>query len=159
MGLDIHARSTNGHIGWPYSRIHRTIRYLALRYSGMPEYLDNDKTIKSIAIYMHPFFEGKKIDTPTMQSFLTSIQFAVIHFPNILMHSDCSGTYTKNGRAGVSCDLSTGNSKQLLKELAILVNEPVFKVQKYENEYSHLIKFFALVKNEVENGKGRIEFS
>lgn len=158
MGLDIYARSTNGHISGGYERLHYTARYLALVYCGMPEYLDDKNEVPTMCIYMYPFTYGKDINVKKMQMFFYAIQISGIEFPNLLLHSDCEGTYTKIGNLDLDGDLMTGNSIKLLKELEKIVTENEFQNEKYNDQMAYTRAFYELVKKEVEEGKGVIEF-
>lgn len=77
-------------------------------------------------------------------------------FPNLLLHSDCDGRYTKDGK--ISDKLMTGNSVQLLEELYKLINNK--KVKKYKETIvlKTLNDLYEAVKDQVENGNGVIKF-
>ena len=158
MGLDIHGDKTGGHVSGGYSRLHYTARYLALLFCGMPEYLDDAEELRGMHFYMSPFgIIGKNINPDKVRDFLTAIQISGKEFPNLLLHSDCGGTYTRRGKVRLE-DFMTGNSVALMKELEMLVNEKEFQVEKYVREMEYTKAFYELVKNEVENGSGRITF-
>lgn len=166
MGLDIKGKKTGHYIRASYSRLHHTVRYLALRYCGMPEYLDNLNEVSAMICYMYPdsiIRNANKINPEKLNHFFYSVQLSGKYFPNILLHSDCEGNYTKRGK----CDpfnepqLLKGNSLQLLKELEVIVTDKDLLESKEEsiiNALPYTIKFYELVKDEIENGTGTILF-
>jgi len=159
MGLYIRAITTGEGMSYSYSRLHHNARYLALLFCGMPEYLDDDNKESALVFYMNHFIGNKKFNTTKLGQFLYALRLSGIEFPNLLLHSDCEGTYTKNGKLDLYGNLMTGNSKKLLKELKKLISEPVFQQEKYSSQLDYTKEFYTLVKNEVENGKGIISFS
>lgn len=172
MGLDIYGKKTNHNLSGSYSTLHHTTRYLSLIYCGMPEEsIGNDigwneedmKEIYPFSFYMHPFTINAKFNPKKTRNFLWAIQLSGYIFPNINMHSDAEGSYTKNGKI-LGTHLLTGNSKQLLKELEILCNDNDIIEKSQNNDrikraLDYTIKFRGLVKDEIENGCGTIIFS
>jgi len=159
MGLDIYGKKSGGHLGAGYSRLHFTARCLALEYCAMPEFIDDQNKHLSILFYMHPWLDiGEHFSTDSMRKFIYSMQLVGVEFPNLMLHSDCEGNYTKNGKLDLDGGLMTGNSKALLKELEKIVNEPVFQDEKYNEKMEYTRKFCNLVKDEIENGVGTILF-
>jgi len=158
MGLSIVAKKTNGRLSRGYFTLHFTTRNLALLYCGMPEYLDIENTVSSISFFMHPYIGDKKIDSAKLKFFFYALQVAGVEFPNIMLHSDCDGKYTKNGKLDLRGHLMTGNSKNLLLELEKLISEETFKSIKYEKALSYTLEFYNLVKEEINNGDGIILF-
>ena len=78
-----------------------------------------------------------------------------VAFPNLMMHSDCDGRYTKNGRVDpLDGQLQTGNSVQLLRELRALSDTAAI-MPGPKTYYDMLL---AVVADAVENHDGRIEF-
>ncbi len=78
-------------------------------------------------------------------------------FPNLMIHSDCEGSYTLKGKVNpfVSRDLYTGNSTELLKELQ-------FIIKKYKQDGvrdDSLKALYALVKDVVKNHNGKLTFN
>jgi hypothetical protein len=159
MGLDIHGEKTGGHMGYSYSRLHYNARYLALIFCSMPEFLDEEKEVSAIGFYMNPFTDGKRLNISKLQQFIYAVQISGIEFPNLLLHSDCEGTYTKRGKIDTDGQLMTGNSVGLMKELEKIVNEKEFQTEKYTQQMAYTKSFYELVKKEIEEGSGKIIFS
>lgn len=175
MGLLIVGKKTNKRISWSHSTLHDTVRLLALKYCGCPEYLDNDKTINAFNFYMdkNGKYEGRKYkkgnelieyDIKLMDVFLHSVQLSGLYFPNIMLHCDSEGMYWQSGRCDPINDntLMCGNSYRLLKELELIINNSDFiesKDIKIIYAYEHTKDFYNLVKDEIENGSGTIVFS
>lgn len=158
MGLDIFGKKTNGHLSGSYSSLHHNTRYLALLFCGMPKYLDNENKHSSFVYYMSKYSEDKVFSTRLMNSFFYSIQLSGHLFPNIMLHSDCEGTYTKNGKLDLDGNLMTGNSIKLMNELETLVSEPEFQTEEYSRHMEYTKAFYELVKDEINNGCGTIVF-
>jgi hypothetical protein len=158
MGLDIHGEKTRGHLGGSYSRLHYTARYLALIFCSMPEFLDDENEVSAVGFYMHPFIDGKRMNVSKLQQFIYAVQISGIEFPNLLLHSDCEGSYTKRGKLDLNGSLMTGNSIALMKELEKLVNEKEFQTDQYAEQMKYTKAFYELVKKEVEEGNGKITF-
>lgn len=159
MGLDIHARATGGHLSGGYSRLHYTTRYLALKFCAMPDFLDDKDDVSAMSYFMYPYTEGKYLSNSKLTKFNYSLMLVGRLFPNIMFHSDCGGTYTKDGQLDLDGGLLTGNSIELLKELELLVYEEDFQDSKYDRAMEYTKEFYELVKKEVEDGEGLIEFS
>lgn len=159
MGLDIIGKKTGHSLSGGYSRLHQNARYLALVYCGMPESIGENKDAFSSYMY----FPCYATNFDNMNSFIYSIQLSGYYFPNLLMHSDCEGKYTKNGKDAPTYDgLIGGNSKKLLKELNILCNDKDLinhKLERVRNALDYTIKFRDLVEDELENGDGIIMFT
>jgi hypothetical protein len=159
MGLDIYGKKTGGHLGAGYSRLHFTARHLALIYCAMPEFIDDQDKHQSILFYMNPWLNiGESFSTQHMKDFIYAMQLSGVEFPNLMLHSDCEGNYTKNGKLDIDGSLMTGNSIALLRELEKLVNEEAFLAEKYSKEMEYTKAFYNLVKDEIENGVGTILF-
>lgn len=167
MGLDIIGKKTGHHLSGGYSRLHHTARYLALLWCGMPDSIGEDnegKPVDSMCFYMHPFVWKKNLDTDKLNTFIHAIQVSGYYFPNLLIHSDCEGNYTKNGPDAVKSEnLMKGNSIKLLAELNILCEDKELLAmaennEKIKNAFDYTIKFRNLVKDEIENGVGTILF-
>lgn len=171
MGLSIFTK-TGENIHWSYTTIHRTVRWLALIYCGMPYNLGKNfqgENIDSMAFYMYGNAKpGDIYDSKKMLEFIWAVQLSGKYFPNILFHSDCEGGYTKNGKCDPENDdeLFGGNSIQLLKELKKIYEaykNDNFKgqeceINKLKNAFKYFKDFYFLVKKEVEEGKGTIRF-
>ena len=92
------------------------------------------------------------------ESYDWAFVIACVEFPNLMMHSDCDGRYTKNGRIQPLTDwqLQGGNSVQLLRELERLKDTAESLRDKHRvDTYDMLL---ALVRDVVNNHDGRIEF-
>jgi len=159
MGLDIYGNITSGHLGGSYSRLHYCTRYLALLYCGMPEFLDSKNEVQSMVFYMSGYIGNKEIIPDRIQSLMQALECSGNLFPNIMLHSDCEGNYTKNGKIDINKNWFHGNSIKLMKELEILVNEDMFKDEKYSRQIEYTKAFYELVKKEISDGSGTIIFS
>jgi hypothetical protein len=163
MGLDIYGEKTGHSLSGSYSRLHHTARYLAMKYCGMPADLgvdSNGDAVDSFCFYMHPWADDKKLDVTKMTEFHFVCQQAGYYFPNLLMHSDCEGDYTRRGKWG-GHHLMTGNSVKLLKELELLCAEEEYinsDNERIKRAMEYTVAFRDLVKDELENGNGRILF-
>jgi len=158
MGLCIKGKYTKQRLSYSYSRLHYTTRYLALLYCGMPEYLDSNNETNSMLLYMSPHILHDYSKFTNIGKYIQAVQLSGFMFPNILLHSDCEGNYTKNGKPCSTSEWITGNTKALLTELKMLIDEPEFQVEKYKDELQYTKEFYDVVKDELENGKGVIEF-
>lgn len=158
MGLYIYGKKTRHHLASGYSKLHQNARYLALVYCGMPDNIGENKDAFNSFMY----FPNYETNFENMNVFIYSIQLSGYYFPNLLMHSDCDGKYTKNGKDAPTYNgLLGGNSKKLLKELEILCNDEDLinhKLERVRNALDYTIKFRDLVKDELENGTGTILF-
>jgi hypothetical protein len=166
MGLDITGENTGHNLSSNYSTLHYTVRYLAMKFSGMPDSIGTDidgKPKDSFLFCMSGHADKMdRIDTNKMKTFSFSMVRAGYLFPQILIHSDCEGEYTPDGGININNGLISGNSIELLKELEVLVNEESYKnsdSKQIQTCYNHMLKFYELVKDEIENGSGRIIFS
>lgn len=159
MGLYIYGEKTGHNLSGGYSRLHQNARYLALVWCGLPNSIGENKD--GFNSYMN--FPNYESNFNNMNSFIYAIQLSGYYFPNLLMHSDCEGNYTKNGKdSPTTKGLEGGNSKKLLKELEILCNDDDLinhKLERVRNALDYTIKFRDLVKDELENGNGTIIFS
>lgn len=164
MGLDIYGKQTGHELSGSYSRLHQNARYLALVWCGMPETIGVNRLgtdMDGFSSYMHfPIFDT---EFKNMDKFIWAIQLSGYYFTNLLIHSDCEGNYTKNGKNSVEYDdLCKGNSIKLLKELETLCNDKDLinhKSERVRNALIYTNKFKDLVKDEIENGCGTIIFS
>lgn len=83
-------------------------------------------------------------------------------YPNLMLHSDCDGGYTPDGK--VSTDggeaYQTGNSVQLLKELETIKQRLDEHPNKYiiDRYWDRFNMLYDLVKDVVENHDGVLEF-
>lgn len=142
MGLDISSQSKLDYHA-SYSGLH-CVRWFAYLHCGG----------KSDAMI---FERGR---TPDGQEGRYDWAFVVacVTFPNLMMHSDCDGSYTRNGRVNaLDGNLKRGNSVQLLRELRLL--RPTVDAHKdgdvRTDTYEMLL---ALVEDVVENHNGTLRF-
>ena len=163
MGLDISGRTTGHSLGGGYSRLHNTARYLALKWCAMPSSVGKDdvgEDVDAFSFYMYPWVGTKQLDHDKLDKMMNAVQSSGYFFPNLCRHSDCEGNYTKNGEP---CDehLMKGNSVQLLKELELLCSEETFvnsTSERVKAAMEYTVKFRDLVKDEIENGCGTVDF-
>ena len=148
MGLDIRGSVTNKHWHSSYSGLH-LVRKLALVALGFPSRLDGIFP----TCYVIPEMTSKELNDA-----LQAIQLAAHHFPNLMLHSDCEGKYTKDGKVNPDEDWEQGNSIGLLDELEKLKNSIE---DNFRNGWGWdlLIQLHELVEDEVKNGKGEVLFS
>lgn len=160
MGLDIYGKKTGHSLSGSYSRLHQNARYLALVWCGMPEEITESGKDGFNSYMYFPIYDT---NFKNMDKFIWSIQLSGYYFPNLLIHSDCEGNYTKNGKNSVEYEnLDKGSSVNLLKELETLCNDKDLinhKLERVRNALKYTIKFRDLVKDEIENGCGTIIFS
>jgi hypothetical protein len=127
MGLNIESPNYNYH--WGYGRLH-LIRYAAYLIC------DGKKDIEH--------FENSPYDW----SYIISTH----RFPNLMMHSDCEGRYSKNGKIDLKT-LEDGNSIELLKELKEIKNKHLFDSGKIKKIGADEVfkDFYIVVKDCVKN--------
>ena len=148
MGLDL-SGAPNKEYNAGYGGLH-LVRGLALRLHGFP------KKITYPAVYVVP--EG--LTGEDISDAYHAAQIAGHLYPNLLLHSDCDGTYTKTGKVlageGENTWLS-GNSIGLLEELKILENAYPKKERTGRAWEAHkmLREFF---EDALRNGNGTIKF-
>lgn len=164
MGLDITGKKTDHHISWSYSALHHRVRYLALVLCGLPDKIGTDdigNDLDAFLAYMN-FPDYRKIKMENMDEFIAAIQMSGYYFPNLLMHSDCEGKYTKNGKqAPDTKHWQYGNSKKLLEELELICTDQDLinhELDRVRDALPYAIAFRDLVKDEIENGCGTILF-
>jgi hypothetical protein len=153
MGLDIHAGVSKKDYHASYSQLHR-VRWLAHIACGWPEVVTDVNTVDPHSISMS-----------MIQDMVFAAQRVGFLFPNLILHSDCEGTYTKRGK--VDCTTyQTGNSKQLLKELILLEKMLPEKFKTIDARYPSYFTPWGiykvlreLVEDEVLNGRGYLRFS
>ena len=160
MGLDISGEVSEKDYHYGYSGIHQ-VRWLGLLCMGMPEKLESGQD--SFLVMSHPYFDNpmhpeEQIPSPGgFQELFWWIMMAGYYLPNLMFHSDAEGTYTKRGKVFAKHGLESGNSVGLLKELEFIkrdTKEDIKKLLAWEIFNS----LYELVKDEVENGKGKIYF-
>lgn len=160
MGLDIYFKGTKKLISWNYLSLHYAIRQAALFACGMPKTLgvDDDGTVDSFVFYLYPYAWRKHIKVEELQKLFWAVQQAGYFFPNIMFHSDDDGNYTKRGKVFKKPSLKSGNSKELLKELELIIQGEAY-LKLNEKWQKLFMLFYEYVKDEVLNGIGRIIFS
>ena len=159
MGLDIRGEKTGGHWHGSYSTLHWSVRYLALKACGLPDVIGerNGEEITGMQYYMHPWSYGATLDTDKIRQVLFAAQVAGHLYPQVLLHSDCDGSYTRRGKI-LGADLLTGNSKKLLAELESLCETFAGTEDESSRQYALTKDLRDLVKDEVENGSGKVLF-
>lgn len=167
MALSIQGKKTGGDWYFSYSRLHQTVRYAALRVCGAPKFLglhENGEEIQSFGFYISSYIiVGDNINIKNMMKYQHALLLAGHYFPNILLHSDCDGNYTKNGKIDPFHDkhLMRGNSVQLKKELDMLIEyDYMFQdEERYDFILTHIKIFRDTVITELKEGTGTIIFS
>lgn len=153
MGLDIIGSKTDKEYHMGYSAIH-LVRYLALLDCGWPEDIDGWP-----GFYVLP----QNLDAAKFRQIVTALQMAGHIYPNLLLHSDAEGTYTKTGKVCLDeCKDAwmTGNSLGLLRELEDLeANTSADRREKYPRAWEVFGALFSLVKDEIRNGGGHLKFT
>ena len=149
MGLDISAPSKSYHAG--YHALHM-VRELALLDCGYPDDLEGFPSF-----YVVP----ANLDSKRLSAALLAFQLSGLYYPNLMLHSDCEGKYTRGGKVATNGKDAwmTGNSVGLLRELEELAKTFTDEVKaKRARAISVFDMLHAVVKDAVENGKGTIEF-
>ena len=148
MGLDIITSVSKKTWHASYSGLH-LIRKLALMECGADQAVADCLT-------RHEVIPASR---ETMGDLFWALQVCGNRYPNLMLHSDCEGSYSRRGKVNLdSRSLDSGSSTGLLKELSML-GERIDKKHKYGVAWDLYIALHCLVKDEVENGKGRIEFA
>lgn len=141
MGLAILSQSEYEY-HYSYSGIHK-VRYLAYKYCGGE---------KDFVDFMEMGRENKEFDWPYI--------VALDKFRNLLWHSDCEGTYSREETTeplDSKVGLEHGNSIGLLRELDLL-KQYQKETTGSENAWEVFNNLFNLVKDCVENYDGKLEF-
>lgn len=149
MGLDISGSVTKKTYHASYSGLHQ-IRYLALITVGFP---DGEARTLFPRCYVIP----AGLTAEDLNKAMIAMQVVGCCYPNLMLHSDCEGGYTKNGRVMSSADWFTGNSVQLLDELKDL-RESLNDRYKTGYAWELFQRFYDLVEDEVKNGRGTVRF-
>ena len=139
MGLDIEGSKTKKRYTWSYSALHR-VRAMAYYVCGC-----EDPEVTKLR-----FFNKEP------QAFEFSV--AGYTFPNLLLHSDCEGSYTAKGKVLKNKTLTTGNIYGLQKELNILRKKLTNKEMQNIGGYQVFIDLKALVDDEIKLGGNKITF-
>ena len=162
MGLRISSESSKKEYNFGYSGLHQ-IRWIAYKIHGGKKNYVEFMSMQNGALHRKDF------KYPDCESFNKDILFmlkephydwsyimALQKFPNLMWHSDCDGTYSKNGKvASLDKIPLTGNSRGLLSELKILKKKslPFRKEIRWDEIFNHL---FGLVDDVVEKGDGKL---
>lgn len=155
MGLDICSKNKSYHAS--YSGLH-SIRWLALLDCGLPEKIQGQSSLFYVS---RVYIFNEEMPQPNAKEFteiLCSLQFAGHVYPNLLLHSDCEGSYTKTGEVCVEEGWTSGNSVGLLKELDRL-DRLTLSHLKTGRPWEIFRMFFAVVKDAVKYNKGKVVFS
>ena len=148
MGLSIYTAHTDKSIHWGYHTLH-IVRDLALQSCGVDKGLctiirsccSGKVDIVRFLMAYHPEVEIKSSD-------FYGMQMAGFLYPNLLFHSDCEGDYTYRDKVMTNEHWTTGNIKQLKKELErLLGNMEDDGVKQIVGE------LYKLVKAECESSK------
>lgn len=160
MGLCISGKTTGESMSYSYGRLHYNTRFLALKYCGMPDHISNFFLGKESEESIHAYMSHME----DVRNFHGAIQLSGFYFPNLMMHSDCEGNYTKTGKdAPRTKQWMGGNSIKLKKELLrILEDDDLIKLGKIngriKNALEYTQEFYDIVNNEIESGTGTIYF-
>lgn len=162
MGLDIVAKVSKKDYHAGYSALH-DVRWLALICCGWPRTIGKgtDPGIESRLCASHIYVVPPGITGQEMTDMVMAAEIAGHMFPNLLLHSDCEGKYTKKGKVDLST-WTSGNSVALLKELEIIKKNTPAELRVAGGGTSRPWQVFTmlydLVEDEVENGAGHLEF-
>lgn len=154
MGLDITAKVSNKDYHAGYSALHG-VRWLGMICCGMPEQIAGRS---SIYVYPTMYILPEGITAQEIMAMCFAYQKTGYIYPNLMLHSDAEGSYTLRGQVNINDNgWMTGNSKGLLRELKDIKAElpDKFKTGRPWDTFNML---YALVGDEVENGKGHLEF-
>lgn len=161
MGLYIYGKHTDKECHWGYGMLH-IIRDIALMTCGVQEEFAKatraywDKEGYTLEHYIKSNCPSLKI----APSDLYGLRLAGYYYPNLLFHSDCDGTYTKNGKLMNDCHWLTGSLSGLQKELNLLKSE--LQKENYEiTEWQEnaINQLFELVEDELKYKRPIIYFS
>lgn len=154
MGLGIYGAVTKKQYHAGYSGLH-LVRWLALLTCGFPEQIGGKPSYCAYpTIYVLP--EG--LTAKDAQNMMYANQMSSAIYPNLMLHSDCEGTYTRGGKVNPKADgWKTGNSVKFLEELETLGKE-LPDAHKTGRPWELYTDLYELVKDEVKNGKGVIKF-
>lgn len=154
MGLDIVVKG----LGYPkgyhasYAGIHM-VRWLALIHSGLPEKIAGQPSYCIWpAVYVFP--DG--FSAKDMQATYLPLQIAGHHYPNLMLHSDCDGTYSRRGKVDTAT-LQSGNSVALLRELEQLAENTPSHLQ-VGRPWECLQMLLETTEFAVKKSNGRMEF-
>ncbi len=154
MGLDILCGVSKKTYHAGYHALHM-VRWLALVACGWPKKLGTGEYSGSMTTHFYVIPEGLRGNE--LSDMVIAAQCAGHLFPNLMLHSDCEGTYTRRGSVNLST-WQTGNSRGLLKEL-IKLDEMTPDELKGDSRAWEVYKMLReVVEDEVNNGKGYIKF-
>jgi len=162
MGLRISSKSSKKEYNFGYSGLHQ-IRWIAYKICG------GEKNYVEFMSMQDGTLHRKNFEYPDCESFDKDTLFmlkephydwsyiaALQKFPNLMWHSDCDGTYSKNGKvASLDKTPLTGNSEGLLSELKILKKKGLRfrKKIRWDEIFNQL---YDLVESVVEQGSGEL---
>ena len=160
MGLRISSKSSKKKYNCGYSGIHK-LRWIAYKIC------DGEKDFSDFLMMQKGYLNNKLLKVPVPYdemlgfkephydwSYIMTLQ----EFPNLMWHSDCDGTYSKNEKiAPLDKTPLTGNSRELLSELKILKKKslPFRKYIQWDRIFNQL---YNLVEDVVEKGDGKLIF-
>lgn len=152
MGLDINVAGSDKSYHAGYGALH-LVRWLALVQCGFPEKIAGESSfgVWPTCYVLPEGFTGKMLS-----DLMLPLQVAGHHYPNLLLHCDSEGSYSRRGKVDTGT-LMTGNSVGLLAELECLM-EWVPERLKQGNHWTTLKMLHGVVEAAVKNGDGRVEF-
>jgi len=154
MGLDVSGSKTEKTYHAGYGGLH-LIRWLAMVSLGLPTKIKDQSTFSAVSGSITLQKDWYQDECSTV---LYYVQASGYFFPNLMFHCDCDGSYTKNGKIFKGSGLLSGNSTELLKELEYLKKNMPKKSDETARAIDLFKMFYDVVKDEVVNGDGVIEF-
>lgn len=154
MGLDISVKGLDYPKGYHYGygTLH-LVRWLALIDCGLPE---NIAGKPSYCIWPAVYVLPDGFTAKDMQATYLPLQIAGHHYPNLMLHSDCDGEYTRRGKVETTT-LQSGNSVALLGELKQLAKNTPKNLQ-VGRAWEALLVLLETARFAVEKSNGRMEF-
>ena len=157
MGLYVYGKTTTKYdYSRSYSALH-SVRWLALLACGCPINFKNGNS--TFSWFKCPLTLGVS-NPPTIEeaeNFNYYLILAGYKYPNLLLHSDCEGSYTKTGKVLKTWGWKSGNSIKLFKELQE-IKEKVKVSEETKRSLEVLEELLLVVEDEVKNGIGHILF-
>jgi hypothetical protein len=152
VGLDASGAVSEKSYHAGYGSLH-LVRWLALVDCGFPETIGSRPSVR---YYPGWYIVPEGLTAKDIQAMVESSMLAGYWYKNLLLHSDCEGTYTKRGKVDTKSFL-TGNSVELLGELELLKKGTPDRL-KTGRPWEVFTMLYEMVKDEVKNGKGIIKF-
>jgi len=154
MGLDIHPRTSKKGYHASYHALHG-VRWLALISAGFPENI-GDKKESSYRSYPGYYVIPNGLTADNLKDMVHAAVVAGHLYPNLMLHSDCEGSYTKRGKVNVFGGWLTGSSTKLLAELEALKERTPARLKDNGpgTPWWTFKMLYELVKDEVKKGTG-----